>query len=200
VTETDLKLGDRTLHVYDSGADDADGRRIGQAPTSWVARDYLTWRSCRPKREYLLVTSCLRHTLASVRRLPCVVSRSGRVDRRSRPPILHLYQVLNARSTPSLGETDHVEHASAVLVRQEPVRARHDALTCPLSLCAGCSGADSTTSCSTPPSRWWTPVRPTCLSALAPSSSRCSPASCCERASPFHPSPGAPWLSRVSWL
>ena len=72
--------------------------------------------------------------------------------------------------------------------------------TCPLSLCAGCSGSDSTTSCSTPPSRWWTPVRPTCLSALTPSSSRCSPASCCERASPFHPSPGAPWLSRVSWL
>ena len=36
--------------------------------------------------------------------------------------------MLNARSTPSLGETDHVEHAPAVLVREEPVRARRDAL------------------------------------------------------------------------
>src|SRR5829696_2718769 len=41
--------------------------------------------------------------------------------------ILLLSQVLNARSTPSLGETDHVEHAPAVLVREEPVRARNDA-------------------------------------------------------------------------
>ncbi len=41
-------------------------------------------------------------------------------------PILLLSQVLNARSTPSLGETDHVEHAPAVLVREEPVRARRD--------------------------------------------------------------------------
>jgi hypothetical protein len=37
-------------------------------------------------------------------------------------------QVLNARSTPSLGETVHVEHVPAVLVRQEPVRARRNAL------------------------------------------------------------------------
>jgi hypothetical protein len=41
-------------------------------------------------------------------------------------PILHLCQALNARSTLSLGETDHVEHAPAVLVREEPVRARRD--------------------------------------------------------------------------
>jgi len=36
--------------------------------------------------------------------------------------------VLNARITPYLGETDHVVHAPAVLVRQESVRARRDAL------------------------------------------------------------------------
>ena len=45
---------------------------------------------------------------------------------RSGPPTFLLCQVLNARITPSLGETDHVEHAPAVLVRQEPVRARRD--------------------------------------------------------------------------
>src|SRR5215204_3683678 len=42
--------------------------------------------------------------------------------------ILLLSQVLNARSTPSLGETDHVEHAPAVLLREKPVRARREAL------------------------------------------------------------------------
>src|ERR687897_2979649 len=45
-----------------------------------------------------------------------------------RQPILLPSHVLNARTTPSLGETDHVEHAPAVLVREEPVRARRDAL------------------------------------------------------------------------
>jgi endonuclease YncB( thermonuclease family) len=35
--------------------------------------------------------------------------------------------VLNSGTT-ALGETDHVEHAPAVLVREEPVRAPHDAL------------------------------------------------------------------------
>src|SRR5918995_2505027 len=43
-----------------------------------------------------------------------------------RQPILLPSHVLNARTTPSLGETDHVEHAPAVLVREEPVRARRD--------------------------------------------------------------------------
>jgi hypothetical protein len=42
--------------------------------------------------------------------------------------ILLLSSVLNARSAPSLGETDHVEHVPAVLVRQEPVWARRNAL------------------------------------------------------------------------
>ena len=33
--------------------------------------------------------------------------------------------VLNSGTT-ALGEADHVEHAPAVLVREEPVRARHN--------------------------------------------------------------------------
>src|SRR5829696_9140198 len=44
-----------------------------------------------------------------------------------RQPILLPSHVLNAGTTPSLGKADHVEHASAVLVREEPVRARHHA-------------------------------------------------------------------------
>jgi hypothetical protein len=51
--------------------------------------------------------------------------------------ILLLSQVLNARSTPSLDETDHVEHAPAVLVRQESVRARREALEWLVTLANG---------------------------------------------------------------
>src|ERR687897_2906268 len=54
-----------------------------------------------------------------------------------RQPILLLSHVLDARSTPSLGETDHVEHAPAVLVREKPVRARNDALQRLLTLTNG---------------------------------------------------------------
>src|ERR671916_665373 len=51
--------------------------------------------------------------------------------------ILLLSQVLDARSIPSLGEPDHVEHAPAVLVREKPVRARNDALQRLLTLTNG---------------------------------------------------------------
>src|SRR5918995_564037 len=61
-------------------------------------------------------------------RLWCCQGRVEELTTVHGQPILHLCQVLNARSTPSLGETDHVEHAPAVLIREKPVRTRRDAL------------------------------------------------------------------------
>ena len=54
-----------------------------------------------------------------------------------------------------------------VLVRQERFPARRDLPA--IALSAGRSGSGSTTSCSTPPSGWWTQARRRCSWASVPS-------------------------------